>query len=115
MHEAVFIGTDTPCRFLTVTNLSRDRDIEITHVWIATSDGQIPVIPADRPLPKRLKPDEPWATWVRADALPADLGERVFVSARLRLSTGRVFKSRRATNVPSQGAVPGGAVTRPPV
>lgn len=114
VHEAAFLGTGKRCYFLNVTNLSHDRELEITHVWFA-ANGEIHALPPDRPLLKRLKLDEPWETWVEADRLPPDLGESVFKMARLRLSNGRVIKSRKKVGVPAMGAVPGGAINYPPV
>jgi hypothetical protein len=111
-HEARFENADPACMFLTVTNCSRDREVEISHVWIAAHD-YIPVRPADRPLPKPLRPDESWATWIRADALPAGLGDARFALGRVRLSSGRVVESRRATSMPPVGAVPGGPISNP--
>jgi len=75
MHHAFFLHTGEAAYFFNVTNLSRDRDTEITHVWLALN-GEIPVLNPDRPLPRRLRPDETWETWVPADQLPSDLGER---------------------------------------
>jgi hypothetical protein len=112
VHHAYFTITRRACYFLNVTNLSRDREVEITHVWFAL-DPQIHALIPDRPLPKRLKPDETWETWVEADRLPSDLGEKIFTLGRVRLSNGREVKSRKNKRVPSQGTVPGGPITRP--
>jgi hypothetical protein len=112
MHIATFEGSSVACYFLTVANLSRDRDIEVTHVWMAL-DGDVQVRRTDRPLPKRLNPDESWATWIRANVLPLDIGERVFTSGRVRLSSDKVIKSRKDTTVPSRGDVPGGPISNP--
>ena len=112
MHIATFEGSSVACYFLTVTNLSGSRDIEVTHVWMA-QDGDVQVRRADRPLPKRLMPDESWATWIPANVLPPDIGERVFTLGRVRLSSGKVIKSRRDTRVRSRGDVPGGPISNP--
>jgi hypothetical protein len=64
----------------------------------------------DRPLPKRLKPDETWETWVDVGRVP-DVGDKVYKLGRARLSTGVVIKSRKNAAVPEQGSVPGGPVT----
>lgn len=109
VHHAYFAGTGKPCYFLNITNRSRERDLEVTHVWFAL-EPEVPAHPVDRPLPKRLRPDETWETWVEADRLPADLGENLFKLGRARLSTRRIVKSRKNKNVPSQGAVPGGPI-----
>jgi len=79
------------------------------HVWFAI-EPEVHAHAIDRPLPKRLRPDESWETWVEADRLPSGLGESLFNLGRARLSTGRVVKSRKNKNVPAQGAVTGGAI-----
>jgi hypothetical protein len=107
-----YLPTGRECYFLNVTNLSRDRTIEVTHVWFAT-DPLVPALPTDRPLPKTLKPDENWETWVEADRLPA-LGESLFTLGRARLSTGRVIWSKKNEHLPSAGTIPGGGVKNPP-
>jgi hypothetical protein len=113
VHEARFTATGRACYFLNITNLSRNREVEVTHVWFAT-DPEVHVSPPDRPLPKRLKPDEPWETWVERERLPTFLGASVFTLGRARLSTGHVIKSRKGKGIPSQGAIPGGPVATPP-
>ena len=112
-HHAYFSGTGRPCYFLNITNMSRERELEVTHVWFAL-ESEVHARAPDRPLPKRLKPDETWETWVEADRVPADLGEKVFTLGRARLSTGRIIKSRKNETVPSEGTVPGGPSTLPP-
>jgi hypothetical protein len=108
VHHAYF-GTGAACYFLNLTNRSSKRDLEVTHVWFAL-EPEIHAHPPDRPLPKRLKPDETWETWVEADRLPSGVGESLFKLGRARLSTGRIVKSKRNKDVPSQGAVPGGTI-----
>src|SRR5262249_24836147 len=63
VHRAFFHGLNTPLYFVNVANLSKIRELEITHVWCDT-DPRIVVTQNERPLPKRLKPDESWATWI---------------------------------------------------
>ncbi len=109
VHRAFFLRSGRECFFLNVANLSRTREIEITHVWFDTAP-QVPALEPDRPLPKRLKPDESWETWVDAARLPAESQQSAFRLGRLRLSTGTVIKSKKNRNVPPQGAVPGGPV-----
>jgi hypothetical protein len=67
VHRA-FFGTGQECFFINATNLSRDRKLEITHVWFDL-DSQVHAMPADRPLPKRLEPDETWETWIECERL----------------------------------------------
>jgi hypothetical protein len=111
VHRAYFSGDVRECYFINATNLSHDREIEITHVWFDVTP-KVFAMPPDRPLPKRLKTDETWETWVEADRLPRDLGDRVYTLARARLSTGRVVKSRKNEDVPSEGTVPGGPIRK---
>jgi hypothetical protein len=108
-HRAAFVGSQRPAYFLNVVNLSESREIEITHVWFA-SEPPISALNQERPLPKRLKPDEAWETWVYADALPSSAHAAALRLARLRLSTGRVIKSSPNASVPPEGYVPGGPI-----
>lgn len=109
VHQAFFMATDKASYFLNITNLSRDRELEITHVWFDL-DPQVHAMTSDRPLPKRLKPEETWETWVEAERLPAGLGEKVFTLGRARLSGGRIVKSSKNKNMASAGFVPGGPI-----
>jgi hypothetical protein len=113
MHCASFVATGKQCFFLNITNQSKTRDIEVTHVWIAVEPEQH-ALPPDRPLPKRLRPDESWETWVEADRMSQALGDKLLCLGRARLSTGQVIKSKRNKTVPSTGSIPGGPVQLPP-
>jgi hypothetical protein len=113
VHQAYFAATGKACYFLNVTNLSADRELEITHVWFDL-EPQVHAVVHDRPLPKRLKPEETWETWVEAERLPTDLGKKLFTLGRARLSSGGIVKSSKNRNVPSQGAVPGGPIQKIP-
>jgi hypothetical protein len=108
-HLAAFDGSGRPAYFLNAVNLSESREIEITHVWF-DSDPPVAAARADRPLPRRLRPDEAWETWVYADELPPAAHSGALHLARLRLSTGRVIKSRPNESVPPKGSVPGGPI-----
>ncbi len=109
VHQAYFIGSTEPYFFVNLANLSQSREIEVTHVWFDYSP-QIPVIQPDRPLPKRLKPDESFETWIEAGAIPGRLWSEAFTLARARLSNGQILKSRKNDNVPEAGVVPGGPI-----
>ena len=105
VHGASFVGNPVPFLFVNVTNLSRDRDIEVTHVWFAVDPPVHVLLSHERPLPVRLRPDESWEAWIEAAKLgsaphPATL-------ARVRLSAGSVIKSRLNRSVPDVGFVPG--------
>jgi hypothetical protein len=112
VHHAFFVAIGVECYFLNVTNVSSTKELEITHVYFQYIDNkQIPVIQIDRPLPKRLKPDETWETWLRVELIPPSLRTNPFSKARLRLSTGKIIKSRFNKNVPHTGEIPGGKIT----
>src|SRR5687767_11200319 len=81
VHRAAFRATGQEAFFLNATNLSKDREIELTHVWLASSPP-VAALQPERPLPKRLKPDETWETWIFVDAIPSHLHESVVQLAR---------------------------------
>jgi hypothetical protein len=110
VHKAHFIESGRECYFINLTNLSLDRDIEVTHIWIDTTP-QVHVLQPDRPLPKRLRPDETWETWVEVRLIPKNAGEKVYGLARARLSTSTVIKSKKNVSVPPLGEVPGGPIS----
>jgi hypothetical protein len=107
VHKATFLSTGRQAFFLNATNLSKDREIELTHVWLASSPP-IAALQPQRPLPKRLRPDETWETWIYADAVPSELHEAVIDLARARISTGRQVRAKSNVDVPPVGSVPGG-------
>jgi hypothetical protein len=106
VHRASFIGGGPDCYFVNVTNLSTNREVEITHVWFAT-DPQVHVMQPTRPLPKRLKPDESWETWIPVTALPIKEDEQVFRLGHVRLSNDSIVKSKKRRYVPSAGFTAG--------
>lgn len=110
VHIAYFLYNGAECCFINATNLSL-RDVEITHIWFEC-EPQIHVFQRDRPLPKRLKPDETWETWLRVDRLPSHIYQNPHKLARARLSTGKIIESQKNDNVPPQGLVPGGPITK---
>jgi hypothetical protein len=123
VHQAFFIGgggadmlasppvTGTgsaarqkPYYFVKVTNLSQDRDIEVTYVWF-DADPPVHLVIRERPLPARLRPAETWEGWVEAAALAHV--SNVEESGRVRLSDGTTVKSRPNKDVPPIGFVAG--------
>jgi hypothetical protein len=110
VHRAYFLN-GRECFFVNVTNLSNEREIEITHVWFDCKP-QVSALQPDRLLPKRLKPDETWETWVDVYLIPDELHETAFTLARVRLSNGTIIKSIQNTDVPDRGIVPGGPITK---
>ncbi len=106
VHTAVFDGESDVAFFLNLTNLSRNREIEVTHVWFETTPP-VGVLPAERPLPKRLKPDETWETWVYLKDVPGAFETSVTGLARARLSSGQKLSAKENKDVPPVGSVPG--------
>jgi hypothetical protein len=104
VHRAYMQGNPQQLFFVTVTNLSRNREVEIVRVWF-TSVPSVEVLA--QPLPRRLKTDESWATWVSVDAIDAiDLpyAESRF---RVRLSSGKDVPSRANPDPAPVGYIPG--------
>ncbi len=62
-------GNPTPYYFLNVTNRSGTRDVEVTHVWFATNPP-VHIVNPHRPLPVRLRYDEPWETCIEVARTP---------------------------------------------
>ena len=105
VHQAFFVGNRVPFLFINVVNLSRDRDVELTHVWFDV-EPSVHVVLADRALPVRLRPDESWEAWTEWGKLAEYAHPET--RARVRLSTGKVIKSRMNPSVPPMAFVPGG-------
>jgi len=103
-HRAYFLGSPDQQLFISVTNLSPKREVEVVRVWIAS----LPAIEVlSQPLPKRLKTEESWETWVPISALSTFDLPYAEVRARVRLSNGKEFRSRQNTKVAPVGYVPG--------
>ena len=64
VHVAFFDGNPVPYYFVNVTNLSRDREVEVTHVWFPDVDPQSGILLVERPLPVRQGCDESWEAWI---------------------------------------------------
>jgi hypothetical protein len=83
-----------------VTNLSREREIAITHIWFDTKPQKHIL---DTRLPARLRPDGEFETWVPVVDVPdVPNVERL---GRVRLSNGNVVESRLNETVPPVGNV----------
>lgn len=105
VHKAYFVESSTPYYFVKVINLTKD-DLEITHVWFKTNP-EIHIIKQERPLPFRLKPNETWETWIKAENIPEKMKKRPFDKVRVMLSNGKIYSSKKNNNVPSMGNVAG--------
>jgi len=110
VHRGFFISGGKECFFLNLSNLSRNREIEITHVYLECGE-QIQALHRDRLLPKRLRPDESWETWVEVERVPSSLQGTAYTLGRARLSSGKILKSVENKNVPSAGTIPGGPIS----
>ena len=104
VHRGYLEGNPEQLLFLNITNLSSKREVEVTRVWFAA----VPTMEVlARPLPQRLKTDESWETWAPVSALsPLDL-PYAEVLGRVRLSSGKIVRSRPTRNVAPMGYVPG--------
>lgn len=105
-HRAFILPNGPECYFINITNLSPQRDAELTHIWMAC-DNEIHVLNPSRPLPRRLKPEESWETWIEVNKLPNSVQSNAFNLARVRLSNGKILKSKKNESVPSAGFIPG--------
>jgi hypothetical protein len=106
VHVGYFQSNPNKFVFINVVNLSPSREIEIVGVWFEARP-RISVIEPTRALPKRLRPDESWETWVRYDEVSRIPAVRLFNLARVRISTGTVIASVRNRTVPPAGTPAG--------
>jgi hypothetical protein len=105
VHQAYFINKpDEHFFFINVVNCCQTTDVEITHVWYENST-RVDVLEPRRRLPRRLRPKEPWETWIRTASVPFD--PNAYTSFRVRISTGEIFTSEQNHEVPPRGFVPG--------
>jgi hypothetical protein len=103
-HRGYFLNNPEQQLFITVTNLSPTREVEVVRVWITGS----PTVEAlSQLLPKRLKIEERWETWVPISAIGALDLPHAELRARVRLSNGKEIRSRQNTDVAPIGYVPG--------
>ena len=104
VHRAFFERNPVvPYYFINVVNMSAAAEVVITHVWYEGT-RRVDVIEVQRPLPRMLRPNEPWETWIRVNDIPNDPDP--FRGFRVQLSTGEVFESEENRNVPPRGFVP---------
>ena len=107
VHRASFVGGGFEQFFVKVTNLSRSREVEITHLWFATQPP-VHVLNDERALPARLRLDETFETWIPVTTVPEC--PKIERLGRVALSNGAVVKSRLNKNVPPIGNVAGPGV-----
>ena len=96
--------SEVECFFIKVTNLSPQREVEVTHIWFAT-EPEKHLMNFERPFPVRLRLDETFETWIPVSEVP--LGVDLERQVRVALSSGEVFRSRLNEDVPPVGFVAG--------
>jgi hypothetical protein len=64
---------------------------------------QVHIVDRDRPFPVRLRPDETVERWIPVSQVPEEA--RRETSVRVRLSTGKIVKSRLNNHIPTAGFV----------
>jgi hypothetical protein len=111
VHRAFFVRGGPECYFVTLTNLSPRRPLEVTHIWYEDEVHHIPIRQPARPLPVRLDVDQIWETWIALDGLPVEHREAAETRFRARLSSGEIVSSEPDANVPPIGVVPGGPIS----
>ena len=105
VHRAYFqVPGSPPFYFVKVTNLSATREVWIEHVWFET-EPRADLVNPQRPLPARLGLDETWEGWIETARVPDH--PQIGRQCRVRLSTGKVVKSRWNRDVPPLGYVAG--------
>jgi hypothetical protein len=97
-------SAEVECFFIKVTNLSPQREVEVTHIWFAT-DPEKHLMNFERPFPVRLRLDETFETWIPVSEVPPGVDRERRV--RVALSSGEVFRSRLNENVPPVGFIAG--------
>lgn len=104
VHTAAFLDSDenavkSPGKlyFLVVTNIG-ESPVQLTHVWV---EGD-PVVHVLDKLPKYLKPEQQYVTWV-AESVLAHV-EDPFTAFRVFTSRQNTFTSERNEQIPPKGA-----------
>jgi len=97
----VDLATGIPVVCIKVTNLSPQREVQIEHVWYQGT----PQVALLAGLPARLRLDETWEECIPTDRV-AHIPE-VEHAGRVRLSNGKIIRSRPNRNLPPVGRVAG--------
>jgi hypothetical protein len=109
-HRGYFAGQPEEQIFVTVTNLSEKKEIEVVRVWLNT----IPSVEVlAQQLPKRLKTDESWATWLPVASVSSLELPYAEYRLKVRLSSGKEVRSVRTKNPAPMGYVPGTSARKP--
>ncbi len=107
-HQAYFEGSLESCVFVKIINLSRNHDIEVTHVWLETNP-KVHLLRRERPLPTRILPLQTWETWIEKSLVPHTNQKSLLKLFRVRLSSGETYKSKGNVTVPERGYIAGQA------
>jgi hypothetical protein len=103
VHKGYFLSggpSEAEHYFIKVTNAPPKRAVEVTHIWFETKPP-VHVLNPHRPLSARLRLDETFETWILVAEVPDEEG--VEYLGRVRLSSGKVVKSRLHKDVPPVG------------
>ncbi len=105
VHRAKFLCPESPdYYFIKMTNLSRNREVEITHIWFDT-DPQAHLVNPAGPLEGRLRPDETKEVCALVAEVPN--APNVEWLGRVLLSSGKTVKSQLNKKVPAVGHMAG--------
>jgi len=107
-HRAYLNNGPLPYYFIKIINLSPIREVEVTHVWFqnfGSPSNEVHILNPQNPLPRRLKPQEIWETWIAVNEIP-NMGEQVYDMFIIELSNGRRYKSKKNKKVPTRGQLP---------
>jgi hypothetical protein len=94
--------------FIKMTNLSPQRELEVTHLWFETQP-RYDYMSTERPPPFRLRPDETVEVWVAVSGVAHR--DKLEYQVRVRLSSGKIVKSRVDRKMPPVGRVAGGGIS----
>ena len=105
-HIGHLTHQNVDCFFVRVINGSPFRKVVLTEVWF-DAGTRIPVINAERPLPKVLPPEEIWETWIPVAALPQHIWAQAPTLACAKLSDDTIIRSVPTPDVSPAGFVAG--------
>lgn len=107
VHEAYFRNRNDhkPYYFIKVANLSTKYKATISHVWVIDGNKNLNLINNERILPYKLEPSDEWETWVEKNKVINQ--SKIFKNVRVKLTNGKIVKSKHHKNVPEEGHVAG--------
>jgi hypothetical protein len=105
VHKAYFLNNPAQQFFIKVVNVTPNIDVEVTHVWFENDIGTMDIMNDIAPLPRRLKQNETYETWVSVADIPED-GD-IFHHFMVMVSTGEIFPSQQNVTVRPFGYIAG--------